>query len=438
MQEPIQSSLKLRGITILILQVFSLFAESQNLKKGELLPDIPIENVFNYKTNNLRLSDFKGKLILLDFWGPSCISCIESFPEMDSLQQYFNGQIQIILVNRESKDSTEKFFSKRKKIVIPSLPFITDDTLLNEMFPHYGLPFNVWIDKDGKLLYTSDAYYTNKKNIALVLSGHDISLPKETVNCYVPSLFDTKWSHLLQSYSYISRCNEELHIESPISDNGHKILTCNCCTPVQLYQVAFEGLSKKKYSFLKPGRVLFISRDPERFVPPDDHEYFSSWLEQNTYNYQIKLPEEKADDIYKVMKADLDRYFMFNASIELRKVKFLALVRKDSRERLRSKGESPADNFFRRGIRSTRFDSIRYFINKPFSLFVSRLGAYIETDLKKPFVDLTKYRRNVDIKITGKTLDDLSIPDLRKELGVYGLDIIDKRMRVKVLIVKEK
>src|SRR5258705_5959636 len=61
--------------------------EIHELTIGDKVPDIVFENVLNYKNKKAKLSDFKGKLVILDIWSVGCISCIESFPKLEALQK---------------------------------------------------------------------------------------------------------------------------------------------------------------------------------------------------------------------------------------------------------------------------------------------------------------------------------------------------------------
>src|SRR4051812_25763412 len=81
------------------------------LSIGDTVPDIAFTHLVNYKSATAKLSDFKGRLVILDFWSSWCGNCIRLFPYMDSLQQAFKGQVQVILVNtksRASKDDSQK------------------------------------------------------------------------------------------------------------------------------------------------------------------------------------------------------------------------------------------------------------------------------------------------------------------------------------------
>ncbi|UVV78039.1 redoxin domain-containing protein [Bacteroides fragilis] len=49
------------------------------------MPDTELSNIDG---NHHRLSDYKGKYLLLDFWSRSCGHCIESLPEDGNLIRY--------------------------------------------------------------------------------------------------------------------------------------------------------------------------------------------------------------------------------------------------------------------------------------------------------------------------------------------------------------
>src|SRR5215510_11038341 len=102
-----QAIIKL-GATLLLQMlasvILTLQARCQEIKIGEHIPDIELRKLINYKSDKAKLSDFKGKSIILDFWTTYCSNCIFSFPKMDSLQNRFKNDLQIILITPQ--DST--------------------------------------------------------------------------------------------------------------------------------------------------------------------------------------------------------------------------------------------------------------------------------------------------------------------------------------------
>ncbi len=151
------------------------------LKIGEKIPlavyeqAMPVTIDQGAGLGSIRLSDYKGKFILLDFWAAWCSSCIKKFPMLDSLQQKYKDEVAIILVNTKSTRDTRQamqdilngsaapFFSS-------NLNNIYGDTLLNTLFPHPYLPHYVWLGKKGELKVISDSSILNENTLKALLA----------------------------------------------------------------------------------------------------------------------------------------------------------------------------------------------------------------------------------------------------------------------------
>ena len=166
----------------LLWPALNCFAQSppsiRPLKVGDTLPHITLTNVFNYPVSKIQLSDLKGKLIILDFWATWCGSCIAMFPAIDSLQQQFRQQLQIIMVNSvsgtgDSKDKVMAFFKtwNAKHHTSFQTAYAIGDTLAKKLFPHTFLPHYVWIGKKGQVLAITSSEQLTKENILLLLNG---------------------------------------------------------------------------------------------------------------------------------------------------------------------------------------------------------------------------------------------------------------------------
>src|SRR3982750_1930189 len=82
-------------------------ARAQNLPIGDRMPALKVKNVFNYDRDWINFDDFKGKLVIVDFWSFGSTACFTSFPKMEELQNRFGDRIRVILVNRETKSQTK-------------------------------------------------------------------------------------------------------------------------------------------------------------------------------------------------------------------------------------------------------------------------------------------------------------------------------------------
>ncbi|MBN8879842.1 MAG: TlpA family protein disulfide reductase [Sphingobacteriales bacterium] len=409
---------------------------SQMLKEGDQMPDLTFQHVSNYSSQNLRLSDFKGKLVILDFWGHNCISCVEAFPEIDMLQKEFSKDIQIILVNPESREKTDLFFKKRVKVFKPNLPMISGDTLLSNMFPHQGVPFHVWIDRNGKILYQTDGVYANPGTITKVLNGEHNNIEKRVNTSYVQTFINEQYKPQLIYYSFLTRYDRRHRLEYSEGSDSNVLLSLQCSSPVGMFQAAFSALSDQKEDFVKPGRTLLLFKDTARYRSPENNEMFNRWLENTHYDYQLYWTMGTKEEGYRILLEDLARQFKLKGSIQKRKVKCLALVKTGNLESLRTKGGEVKRRFVRFGLRSEAQDSIRYLLNVPFKMFADRLGMLIE-HYYAPFVNEVKMMENVDFRINGDILDTFEIGEIRKVLRSYNLDLVEKTEKLNVLVIED-
>ncbi|GAB3026234.1 hypothetical protein GCM10027051_33790 [Niabella terrae] len=141
----------------------------------DYLPDSSFAEGINFKVPAFKLSDFKGKLLILDFWFTSCIVCIRSFPKILALQKQFSDKVQFIMVAHEDKNAVKTFIKnwEQKNKIAFTLPIITNDTLLHKLIHHRYETHYAWVAADGRLLAQSSVLFMNEGIIKAYLEGQD-------------------------------------------------------------------------------------------------------------------------------------------------------------------------------------------------------------------------------------------------------------------------
>ena len=104
----------------------------------------------NTKNNELNLDDYKGNLVLLNFWATWCAPCKEEMPSLDQLQsneKLNNLKIFPINIGQENLKKTQNFF---EDLSIKNLEiyFISSINLPKELQLR-GIPTTILINKDG-------------------------------------------------------------------------------------------------------------------------------------------------------------------------------------------------------------------------------------------------------------------------------------------------
>ena len=130
-------------------------------KAPELLPNntiAPDWTLTSIKDKTIHLSDFKGKLVLIDFFYKSCYPCMLALPELQDLHEKYNTKGLVVIgidpYDSKEKDDMELFLKKRG---------ITYTVLLegNDVAKQYHVsayPTVYLIDKNGKIIFSRIGY----------------------------------------------------------------------------------------------------------------------------------------------------------------------------------------------------------------------------------------------------------------------------------------
>jgi len=98
------------------------------------------------------LSDFKGRLILLNFWATWCAPCRSEMPGMEKLWQKYKGKgftIVGINIDRGDKQAVKEFV-KELHLTFPIL--LSPSTDVRSRYEVHGLPTTYLIGRDGIFL----------------------------------------------------------------------------------------------------------------------------------------------------------------------------------------------------------------------------------------------------------------------------------------------
>lgn len=96
------------------------------------------------------LTDYRGKVVLLNFWATWCAPCREEMPSLDRLQAQMGGddfQVVAIAAGHNPPPAVRKFLTEAKVVHLPVL-LDPRQQLAREMGV-MGLPVTVLIDRDG-------------------------------------------------------------------------------------------------------------------------------------------------------------------------------------------------------------------------------------------------------------------------------------------------
>ena len=126
-------------------------SDIKNLVINKELKNYSDITFLNIKNKELNLKDYKGNLVLLNFWATWCAPCKEEMPSLDILQtkkELDNLIIFPINVGQDKVEKAEKFFQNLK---IENLDLYFDKSMtMAKNFVLRGIPTTILLNKDGK------------------------------------------------------------------------------------------------------------------------------------------------------------------------------------------------------------------------------------------------------------------------------------------------
>lgn len=184
------------------------------LRKSHLRPaaigkPAPDFRMIDTEGKSFRISDFKGKVVLLDFWPSWCRPCIVKFPDIKKLiQQYSEEKLMVIGINLDEPEQIGRAKEVIAKYQLPWRQVVGGKGYGNPAYQVYGrlpehkmaVPVYIVIDTEGIVRYATNDYQKVEGILNKLL------------------LAPSKGKDMLPvSFSMNSEVQERLNLPSPIS-----------------------------------------------------------------------------------------------------------------------------------------------------------------------------------------------------------------------------
>lgn len=100
----------------------------------------------------VRLADFKGKVILLDFWATWCPPCKAEIPGFVELQEEYGDEgLQVVGVSVDDPPEKLKPFADEFRMNYPVIVGLGQEDLQDAYGPMWGIPTTFLISRDGRI-----------------------------------------------------------------------------------------------------------------------------------------------------------------------------------------------------------------------------------------------------------------------------------------------
>lgn len=164
----------------LVFLIITNSTEANQIKSKELTTVLSDRKAadFTLKTldgKNVKLSDYRGKIVIIDFWATWCPPCRKGIPDLISLQEEYKKDLVVIGISLDQQNTIKdlKPFIENYKINYPVV--LGDEKVVKDYGGISAIPTSFIIDQKGNIV---------DKHIGLV--------PKTVYSDKIKSLLKTK------------------------------------------------------------------------------------------------------------------------------------------------------------------------------------------------------------------------------------------------------
>jgi peroxiredoxin len=178
--------------TYLKLFIVALFLTGTAAAKGNTLK-MPADSMLNDKAPNfilkdingktVSLADYKGKVLILDFWATWCVPCRNSFPAVQQVVNKYKDDAEVSFLFIDTREKTDNYVDLIKKFLDEThytfkvaLDEKGPEGIQNKTYKQYvmpGIPTKFIIDKNGIIRFKVIGFNENltKEQVVKELSG---------------------------------------------------------------------------------------------------------------------------------------------------------------------------------------------------------------------------------------------------------------------------
>ncbi|MBX2948032.1 MAG: redoxin domain-containing protein [Crocinitomicaceae bacterium] len=423
-------------------------------KIGDTLQEYIFTDLRNYKESEVKLSELRGKWLIMDFWSQNCSACLKSFPKMNDLHLKYQKDITVLMigmtesrkklsgVNQERESSTKQLFNRLQKLY--NLQFtVAFDSVLASRYGVKGLPFILVVDPLGKVQLTTHSLSEQDITNLLATGGSQLNSLNgnesffELQEDYQKKKNIDKFKNQKLFRSELSTTNEEdtsaieaidfanINMQTTKTALYDGVLAINRSTAKALFNVAYFGKTR-----------IYPSNRKDHLKYSIDFVFETAdslkLLENIKYTYQSIIPTSRSNlDLFKkILQKDLEIYFGLKGKVEKRQmpVYFLKVIDQKKAAKLVTRGLT--DRFT---LDSTIPKAHQLVFNdvsmESFCYVISQLviGRY-------PVINKTNFETNVDIDLRAYIYD---LNEVQKAISQYGLKLERGMQEMEALVLQD-
>lgn len=430
-------------LAIFLLSAFYCFGQTHfptPIEIGEVCPDLDLR-MTDPVNPFCKLSDYHGKIIVLDFWATGCQPCRALFKRIDTLEKKYGDRIKVLPISIEDSAKVASFLKDFQDVTGIHVNSSFHSRDVYRLFPHIYIPHEVWLDTNRVVIAETDFQQLNDAVVGTLVKGGTPAWSMKKDPVMLP--LDYNKGPVILGGQF--NAPDSLFLLKDSTDRFECIVT----KPTrQLVGAAFQrpgsisgyNLSilwiysfvagHSRADFIERNRAILNVRDTMAIVGPMDSYEAQIWSKQHTFNFEFLLKDGEPDSIkYDLALAEVNKYFKnyhITGGIEQQTGDCYVLHRTTTDDRISSAGGTPVCqmNGYRARLVNTTLGTFFFRMQTGF-LQLTHFPLIDESGLSNVPVDL-------DISCDLSKLDAVNAA-----LKSYGLEFKKETRTISYLVIKD-
>lgn len=142
------------SVSLSIIVAFVAANVFAGISKGKTAPDFSLKSMTG---ENIRLSEMRGKVVMINFWATWCAPCRKEMPLLNDIyNKHSKSGFVLMGINIDNKPKKAEKMAKKLGI---NFPVLFDNTKkVSEAYGVSAMPFTVILDKGGRVIHIHKGY----------------------------------------------------------------------------------------------------------------------------------------------------------------------------------------------------------------------------------------------------------------------------------------
>ena len=301
-------------LSIVYLSLGKIYAQegavSESIQIGSLVPNFNINILTKEGIVKKNINDYRGKVVILEFWATFCGPCLPAMDHLAKLQSKFQKDLEVINITDEERWKVVSFLKKHPTFLTIGLD---TDKSINQIFYHQLMPHTIIIDPQGYIKaitspeeVTEDVIYLAKSGAILaVKTKAEFVVKNENATAMTTTLAEDKSFYKVAVSPYKEGTQSQINKKS-----NFEYEFINCTVPL-MYQVLYQTTRPNPNDIA----CLEVSEQTKYLLD-----------EKQQYSMTIKVPELMKHRLGEIGMKHLEEIFSIKSTNETRTRKVYALI----------------------------------------------------------------------------------------------------------------